>query len=124
MRENRLDLGESNELENGLDCCDDEPGFGYGDTLRDGPLLDDGESMAKIGSSGGVRLKLVPVGVGGNVLWPVQILRSRIGFFMVLSALLCWFCWRLEVSLTSSLMTGCLQNLLVLSWIDRMTMIV
>lgn len=100
MRENRLDLGESNGLGNGLDCCDGEPESVYGVTLRDSPLLGDGESMAKGGSSGGVRLKLVPVGVWGKVLWPVRILRSLTGFLMVLSALLTSFCQRLEVSLT------------------------
>ena len=89
MRENRLDLGESN----GLDCCDGEPGSVQGVRLRDGPLLGDSKSMTKGGSSGGVRLKLVPVGVWG---WPVRTLRSLIAFLIILSALLSSFCQRLE----------------------------
>ena len=89
MRENRLALlEESDWLENGMERCDGEPGSVHGVALRDGPLLGEGESMAKGRSSGGVRLKLVPVGVGGKVLWPTRILRSWIGFLMVLSALL------------------------------------
>ena len=114
MRENRLDLRESNESENGFDSCDGEPGSACGVTLREGPWLGDGESMAEGGASGGVRLKLVPVGVGDKVLWPVRILRFWIGFLMILSALLSSFYQRLEISITSGLMTGCLQNLLVL----------
>ena len=92
IRENRLDLGESNGLENELDCWDGEPGSVYGVTLRDGPWLGDGECMAKGGSSGGVRLKLSPIGVWGTVFRIVPVFRSRMEFLMVLSALLFAFC--------------------------------